>query len=328
VIAPELDGYFRGLEGSRLKDAADFCPFCPGEESSCPSDLLRYPEEKEHTANHEWLVRCFPARSPNLRTEASDAVQGEGMYDFMDSVGAHEVLVHSPDHEKTFAAMNEKEILMVLQAYRSRITDLFEDKRFHCVMISCDHGESTGSTLPHPHSQIMATARTPELLKKELEAAKDYYSMKERCVYCDLVRQETLSQKRIVSENENHIAVCPFGSRYPYEVWILPKTHQLNFAEQNDKQMENLAQTVKAVTSAARSALADPDYSLVLHNGPNLVKRTGYWETIEQDYHWHFEFIPSVLQSAGFESGSDLFLNPVSPERAAQEFRDLLKADN
>jgi UDPglucose--hexose-1-phosphate uridylyltransferase len=260
-------------------------------------------------------VRVVPNKFPALGIEGTLNRQAEGMFDKMNGVGAHEVIIESPDHNVTLASMPEKRIEDVLWAYRDRIVDLRQDKRFKYVLIFKNHGEAAGASLEHPHGQLIALPILPKHVREELEGAKQYYVYKERCVFCDLVRQELEDPIRVIAENDDFVTLAPYAPRFPFETWILPKRHESAFENSSSHIFENLAKSLKQLLMKADLVLDRPAYNLVIHSSP-------VQEPFNEHYHWHIEFMPKLTKTAGFEWGTGFYINPTPPEESARFLRE------
>src|SRR6187402_396559 len=178
------------------------CPFCQGHEDKTPPEILAYRN------GGGWDVRVVPNKFPALQVEGNLDREGEGLFDRMNGIGAHEVIIESPDHGKTLASMSEPEIERVLWACRERIVDLKRDIRFRYILIFKNHGGAAGATLEHSHSQLIALPIVPREMKEELYGSKRHFQIKERCVFCDIVRQETRSGLRIITESADFVAIA------------------------------------------------------------------------------------------------------------------------
>jgi len=321
VIAPELFEEMILSAKDRFEPNTNLCPFCPGNEAATPQEILAFGPADRLPNSPGWSVRVFPSRTPALRPEGAEDRQGKGIFDFMNALGAHEVVVNGPDHHGHLATLSREQITLILKACRDRINDLFGDRRLHYVMIFIDHGKSAGQKLGHSCSQIVAVPKVPPSIEEELRGAKQYYDLKERCVFCDILMQEVKMGIGFVCENDHFVAFCPFASRFPYEVWLLPKEHQMAFGTQSDAQLQALSGILQAVAIKLDAVLGEPDYHMVLHTAPNLAAKPGYWQTVPEDYHWHIEFIPRVFESATYEWGAGYYVNSVAPERAALALR-------
>jgi UDPglucose--hexose-1-phosphate uridylyltransferase len=237
----------------------------------------------------------------------------------MNGVGADEVIIETPHHDRSFHELEVAEIANVIKAYVARIVDLEKDERIRYVLVFKNHGEAAGAhTITHSISQLMALSVTPRAIKTKLMVAREYYAMKERCLYCDVLQQELRQKQRLIAENEDFVALLPFASRFPFEMCVLPRHHSSALRQVNAAQMENLGRILRDVLQKLDLTLGSPPYNLALQNRPFLRSREGYWKTIEQDYHWHIEILPRISRVTGFEWGSGFFYNPVPPEVAAR----------
>jgi UDPglucose--hexose-1-phosphate uridylyltransferase len=304
----------------RVQNKGGFCPFCYGNESKTPPEVLAYrpgqnggPPVQRDTPG--WTVRVVPNKFPALGIEGNLNRQADGMFDKMNGLGAHEVIIETPDHNATLAQLPEKRIEDVMWAFRDRIIDLKKDKRFKYILLFKNHGEIAGASLEHSHSQLIALPILPKQVVEELEGAKQYYIYKERCVFCDIIRQEIDTGIRVVSENEDFLTIAPFAPRFPFETWILPKRHESGFENSSSKMYENLAKAIKNLLTKADLVLDNPAYNLVLHTSPLQDAQNDH-------YHWHIEFMPKLTKTAGFEWGTGFYINPTPPEEAARFLRE------
>jgi UDPglucose--hexose-1-phosphate uridylyltransferase len=226
------------------------------------------------------------------------------------------VIVETPDHERDIVDLPTEQVARVLLSYRERMTDLGRDPRFRYVMIFKNQGEAAGASLEHSHSQLIATPVVPKRVQEELLGSRKYYEYKERCIFCDIVRQERESRDRVVAETERFICVTPFAPRFPFECWLLPRYHQARFGELAEDQMQELGALMRETLFRIRAALDDPPYNYVLHTAPVM-------RDYDLEYHWHFEIIPKLTKVAGFEWGSGFYINPTAPEDAARYLREM-----
>ena len=179
------------------------CPFCYGNESKTPPEVLQYGRNGSGPNTPGWQVRVVPNKFPALGIEGDLDREGEGLFDRMNGVGAHEVIIETPDHRSTLATMTEKQIEDVLWAFRDRMLDLKNDKRFRYILIFKNHGEAAGASLEHPHSQLIALPIVPKRVREEVDSSRHYYFDKERCIFCDMIRQELESGVRVIGETES-----------------------------------------------------------------------------------------------------------------------------
>jgi UDPglucose--hexose-1-phosphate uridylyltransferase len=303
-----------------IKQKGGFCPFCPGNESKTPPEVLGYRSSTvggpEAPANSQgWRVRVVPNKFPALGIEGNLDRAPEGMFDKMNGVGAHEVIIETPEHNATFANMPIKRVEDVIWAFRDRMIDLKRDRRFKYILIFKNHGEPAGASLEHPHSQLIALPIIPKQAAEELEGAKQYFQYKERCIFCDVIRQELDEGSRVVSENQDFVTLAPFAPRFPFETWIMPKEHESAFDNSPSHVYENLARSLQTLVAKSERVLDNPAYNFVIHTSPVQDASKDY-------YHWHMEFMPKLTKVAGFEWGTGFYINPTPPEEAAKFLRE------
>ena len=323
IIAEERSARASSLRKDLEFPASPGCPFCKGMESCTPPEV--YVERHDDTPDGPgWDLRVVPNKYPALRIEGSHDRQGVGVYDRMNGIGAHEVLIETPRHVEHMADMSTERMRRIFLAYRHRLNDLKQDPRFKYILIFKNYGLAAGATIAHPHTQIIATPVTPLTVADELLSARQHFELKERCLFCDILSQELESGDRIVHMSEHFVALCPYASRFPYEIMVLPRTHAHDYAEASDVVVADLALHMKAVLAKLRKTLNDPAFNFVFHTAPNTehsAKRANYWGTIQYDWHYHIEILPRLTQTAGFEWGTGFYINPVSPESAADQLR-------
>jgi len=291
------------------------CPFCPGQERLTPQEILAYRPQGGDFNTPTWSVRVVPNKFPALQIEGELGREGVGLYDRMNGIGAHEVIIETPDHKATLADLPSKQIEYVLWAYRDRMVDLRRDSRFRYLLVFKNHGAAAGATLEHTHSQLIALPIIPTSVMGEINGCRAHFLQKERCIYCDIVRQELEDTDRLVTQNPEFVVITPFAARFPFEMWILPKRHAAYFEESQKIQVELLARILSEALRRMDRILLRPAYNFILHTSP-LHEKTGDF------YHWHIELIPKLTQVAGFEWGTGFYINPVKPEESATFLRD------
>lgn len=288
-----------------------FCAFCPGNEYTTPPEILVYGRDGQPNTPG-WSLRVVPNKFPALIIEGNLNREGEGVYDKMNGIGAHEIIIETPDHEEINLPAHK--MAQTLRAYRDRIIDLSEDKRFRYILIFKNQGRAAGASLEHPHSQLIALPIIPELVEEELQGSRQYFGYKERCVFCDIIKQERTQNVRVIAENEDFLAISAYAPRSPFETWILPKNHDSSYARIEDRQFGGLAQLLSETLNRLDRILPNCPYNYILHTAP-MGK-----DEIEH-YHWHFEIMPKLTMIAGFEWGSGFYINPVPPEDATRFLR-------
>jgi UDPglucose--hexose-1-phosphate uridylyltransferase len=291
------------------------CVFCPHNEAKTPPEILavRSPDSAANAPG--WSLRVVPNKFPALRIEGELEPSGEGLYDRMNGVGAHEVVIETPDHTATLATLPADAVADVLLAYRERVVDLKKDPRFAYVLVFKNHGAAAGASLEHPHSQLIATPIIPLMVSEELKGGAEYYGMKERCVWCDVIRQERRSRRRVITESQGFMALAPFAPRFPFESWILPTHHRSAFEEAGVEELRGLAEVLGEFLRRMDRVLQRPPFNFMLHTAP---LRDGPLD----HFHWHLEIIPKLTNVAGYEWGTGFFINPVPPEDAATALRE------
>ncbi len=290
------------------------CPFCEGQEHMTPAELLAH---RNGSAPNRpgWDLRVVPNQFPVLRVEGSLDRQAEGLFDKMNGIGAHEVVIETPHHGETLATMSEEAVERVLWACRERVLDLKQDRRFRYVIIFKNHGTAAGASLAHSHSQLIALPIVPREVRDEVDGARTHYLAKERCVFCDIVHQELAEQRRLIVENADMVAVAPYAPRFPFETCIFPKRHLALFEDAPRHEYASLARLLGDLLRRMNRTLMNPPYNLLIHSAP-------FSDGMGDLYHWHVEVIPKLTKVAGFEWATGFYLNPTSPEEAAQVLRD------
>jgi UDPglucose--hexose-1-phosphate uridylyltransferase len=297
--------------------AGGFCPLCPENEKTTPGEVLVYGRDPHRPPNSSgWKLRVVPNKYPALVIEGELDKQGEGLYDRMNGIGAHEVVIESPEHAVQFTCLPHEQMLLTFRAFQERIRDLGQDKRFIYVMVFKNNGRAAGASLEHSHSQLVALPVMPRMLTAELAGSKSYYEYKDRCIFCDIIRQEVQQNIRLVCENEQFVTVAPFAPRTPFEMWILPKKHHSSYVEQDEASLSALTRIFSETLRRLDACIPGIPYNFVLHTRP---LRSGPLEY----YHWHFEIMPKLTNVAGFEWGTGFYINPMPPEDACRYLRQV-----
>ncbi len=306
-------------EASPLNEKS--CRFCPN--SAEPSQLIA---SMPGTQSTSWSARALVHPAPLYRVEGDPTRRGDGLYDRMRSVGAHEILVENPKHDRQIWDASDGEIEPFLQLVAQRIQDLKRDGRFKYVSIFKNFGASAGQEFDHPASQLTATTFVPRRVLYELRSCREYFKQKERCVFCDIISQEEQQNVRVIEMRGDFIALCPFAPRVPYETWILPRTHEAAF----ERFAHNRPHTLRDLASILRRTLCrirtlTEEFHLVLHTSPNSLHPSatlGYWKTLAEDYHWHIEILPILASKAKSYSFKETYYSPVSSETAVKRLRE------
>lgn len=315
VIATE-----RGKRPNDYKEIAEVkssqeCPLCEGNEKQTPPEIIAYREAGTANDTPGWWVRVVPNKFPAVNIQGDPYRQDRGVYQYMDGMGAHEVIVESTSHITGISEQTEKQVEEIIWIWRERSLDLRKDTRLKYIQIFKNTGRVGGASLEHTHSQLVATPLVPEDVRREIEGMREYANRRGSCVICDMIRQEISEKERIVIDSDHFLSFSPFASRFPFETWIIPKEHQFDFAQIREEQVRDLAYVLRNSLGKLTSLIRNIPYNVVLHTSP---VNTGE----ERHFHWHLEIMPRLTIMAGFELGTGYFINPTQPEIAAQALRE------
>lgn len=292
------------------------CPFCQEDNKN----ILRTIDFKER--NGAKPITFLKPLRPFLNSQDKLWKKGQQMYDLVNAVGFHEIIVETKQHIANMADLPQLNIENVFLAYRERMNELEKEAHIKYALVFKNYGrQAGGGDFEHSRSQIIGLPVNVKRVKEELQGAKFYFDYRERCIFCDMLTQELQDKKRVVMENEFFVALIPFASRFPFETWIIPRIHRPDFYRLEDKELPYLASMVKEVLLKLKNLLNDPPYNYVIHTAPFRRAIKGYWTTIEEDYHWHIEIIPRVTKVAGFEWGTGFYICPSLPEKVAAIMR-------
>jgi UDPglucose--hexose-1-phosphate uridylyltransferase len=297
------------------------CRFCPDSKDT-PQVISATP----NAVGTPWSARAVVHPTPLYHIEGEPGRRGDGLYDRMQSVGAHEVLVENAQHDRHLWNASDGEIEQFLRLAAERIFDLKRDPRIKYVSLFKDYGASAGQEFSHPTSQITATLFVPRRVLYELRAGREYFVAKERCVFCDILNQEERQALRVLEARGDYVALCPYAPRVPYETWIIPRTHEASFERTGLARgavLTNLAALLRRTLQRVRTITEN--FHLVLHTSPSSIhpsKNLGYWKTIDEDYHWHIEILPVVTSKARSYTFKEVYYSPVSSETAVKQLRE------
>ena len=293
------------------------CPFCYGNESMTPPEIYVVRPPGSAPNGSGWQLRVVSNKFPALKIEGDLARRGIGVFDLCNGIGAHEVIVETPDHQKQLADLSLEEFAAVIKAFKIRSLDLRGDRRLKYTLIFKNFGLSAGASLEHTHSQLIALPIIPKRVQEELRGVERYFEFRDRCPYCDMLHQELQEDERLVCENRSFVAFCPYMSSFPFELWILPKEHRADFAQITPEEVTDFARVLKETLVRVRGALSNPAYNFIVHTAPIESRE-------REGYHWHLELIPKLTKIAGFEWGTGFYINPTSPEFAAKILRETI----
>jgi len=300
-------------EGQEISSSAKMCPFCPGNERMAPNEVAAYRSGNKDGPG--WWVRVVPNRFPALSPVASDGRSDDPFCRFMPGVGRHEVIIETPEHNVPFPLMSDRQTEEVVLMYRDRHLALREDRAVKAVILFKNKGEAAGTSLDHPHAQIVGTPVVPGHIRHISAVATQHYDDTGRCIFCDLVERERQAKQRIVFDGDEFVAFHPFASRFPFETWIAPTRHAPSFGQISIESAKRFAHVLKAVLLKIYRHLNDPDYNFVFHSAPFEDENKPY-------FLWHVQIIPRLTTVAGFEIGSGMSINIALPEETAAYMND------
>jgi len=315
IISPERGrrpNDFR-VENVPVQDAVG-CPFCEGNEKITPPETMAFRKSGTEANQPGWWVRIIPDRNPILVPTGDAGREGIGMFDAMNAIGTHEVVIEAPLHHQTLQSVSLDQVKEVIWAYKQRLLDIKKNPRFKHFLIVKNSGSGV-SNFTHAHSHIVATPIIPKRIEEEIDGAREYFHYHDRCIYCDIIRQELEQPVRIVHQDALFVVFCPFASRFPFEMLITPKVHQPFFENSDIDHVHGFANALQIALKKMQVLLANLPYNFILHTSPCS-------DSYRDFFHWHLEIIPKMTQVAGFEWGSGFYINSSTPEDSARLLRE------
>ena len=300
---------------------ANLDPFAPGNERLTPPEVYAVREPDSKINGPGWYVRVVPNRYPAVRVEGRLLATPEGLYDRMTGVGAHEVIIETPDSGQELEQLPVNSIAQVLATWRERILDLDRDHRFQLIYIFKNVGQSAGASLRHSHSQLVALPMIPGAIEGKLSRARKHYQRTKRSIFSDILHSERTAGSRMIAENDGYVLFCPFASRFPFELAIYPKRHHPDFVSCTSPELQGLAEILRFGLQRLNQVLDAPGYNMLLHSAPLRRPDTEHFSSTRYDYCWHLEIVPRFNALAGFEIGLGAYINTVYPEDAARTLR-------
>ena len=310
IIAPERAKRPQHIPKKRRVDELPswdaLCPFCPGNESQTPPEVFRLP-----LSDKAWEVRVIPNRFAALMPDG-DITRREGgrIFRKMDGIGAHEVIIETPSHNTPTALMSYQQVEKVLIAYQERYNTLKKNRQLKFITIFKNHGQASGTSLIHPHSQLVATPVLAPYYHRRLDVAVRYYADVGKCLYCDLLAEELEKGERIVAQTKEFVVLHPYASRAPWETWIIPKRHYASFGLFPDEHLAELARVLKDTLLCLYRGLDNPAFNYMVNTTITEDEENPY-------YHWHIRIVPRLNLIAGFEMGSGIYISTALPEETA-----------
>ncbi len=293
------------------------CPFCIGKEALTPKEIIHFDHDGNISEKNsdDWLVRIIPNKFPALNKNEESKIINQGIFETMGGFGLHEIVVNNPNHLSRFSSLSKENIKVIVKAYMKRVNDLKKNEKIKSIILVLNQGKTAGASIEHTHSQILALPLIPPFLKKELTGMINFFSNHRMCAMCAVIEQEKNFKERIIFEDDHFIAFTPFASKNPYEIWVTSKRHMSDFEMLDDKEIDSFSKCLRLITNCFYHNMGDPPFNYYIHTSPSLINTSNY-------YHWHFEFLPRLTVSAGFEMATGQYICIVSPEKAAKEIRD------
>jgi UDPglucose--hexose-1-phosphate uridylyltransferase len=307
---------FQAPKTEDLPDSKHGCPFCEGNETMTPNEIFAFRTYGTKPDTPGWWIRVIPNKFPALVPEGTtNRTLSESFFRFMDGVGSHEIIVEGTDHNMCMATMAQKQMEEIFLAYKERYIILKKDPRFEMILIFKNHGRDAGTSIRHPHSQIVAAPVTPNHIRHYIEEAMRFFDDNGKCVHCVILERE-LSNSRVIMQTDNFIAFVPFAARSPFEITVMPKKHDSSYGHITDADAKELGYLMWQTLAKIFNGLNDPAYNFMILSAPCHEEDLEY-------FHWHIQIIPRVAAVAGFEMGSGIYINTVIPEEAAKFLRDI-----
>ena len=320
VFAPERQRRPQDFSPAILQ-TANVDPFAEGNERFTPPEVFALRKEKSKPNEPGWRVRVVPNRYPAMRIEGELEANPVGLYDRVTGIGAHEVIIETPDGATAIEELPVSAIAEIFATYRERILDLDKDSRFQHIYIFKNVGPSAGASLAHAHSQLVALPLIPTFIEGKLIRAREHFLQKQRSLFRDILHTERTDGSRLVAENDSFVLFCPFASRFPFELAIFPKRHHPDFVSCIPVELLDLAEILRFGLGRLSTVLEKPGYNLLLHTAPLTRPATARFASTRYDYSWHLEMVPRFNSLAGFEIGLGSYINTVYPEEAARFLR-------
>lgn len=290
-------------------DAA--CPFCPGNEAASATEVHRLTG-----ADGAWVTRTVKNKYPALSEHVVPAASGDFFHPRLDGFGLHEVIIDTARHDRGLPGLSLGEVERIIETYRHRYRVHEQDPRVKHIILFKNNGEHAGSSLVHPHSQLIATPIVSQQIEGRLAVTRQYRAEHHRCLICDMIERERRENSRIVYQNAHFVSFLPYAALSSFHTWIFPLSHHAHFGRLEDAQIPALAEILRYVLRAHERLLNYPDFNFVIRSAPVNCP--------DSDYHWYISIIPRLSKVAGFEIGSNIYINPSLPEHNALELRNVI----
>jgi UDPglucose--hexose-1-phosphate uridylyltransferase len=287
-----------------LPEFLESCPFCPGNEHKTPDEIMRIPD------NGGWIIRVIPNKFAELYSEGESIRKREGLKHLITGIGSHEVIIESPSHNTPTALFSVDDIANIIKAYKRRFIDVYSNPLIKHVIIFKNQGEASGTSIVHPHSQIIGTPVTPFHVRDRVSEARRFFDNTGECLMCATLKDELSDGRRIILNTEHFVTFIPYAALSPFHTWIFPKRHDAAFGDIQDIEISDLAYNLKEILSRLYFGLDNPDFNFVIRS--ESLKESG-----SEYFHWYLSIVPRLAQSSGFQLGSGIYTNPSVPEEIA-----------
>lgn len=302
-------------EKRKLPEFSESCPFCPGNEILTPDEVYKIKDEKG------WRIRVVPNKYSVLSPDIEKLRYEAGLKKSITGAGIHEIIIESPIHNLTTATMPVNQLKDVLQTYKERFLSFYSDRRIEHVIIFKNQGPASGTTIQHPHSQIVGLPIIPIQIRERATKAMLFFDNTGDCIFCKTLHDELSDCARIVCHTDHFVSFIPFASLSPFHIWIFPKRHSGSFSAIKENEIWDLAFNLKSTMAKVYYGLENPDFNYVLRSGKPSEENLEY-------LHWYISIVPRVTQASGFELGSGMYINPLMPETAAEFLRNIKQKGN
>lgn len=287
------------------------CPFCPGNESMTTAEVFRI-----DGADGSWRTRTVLNKFPVLNDAGpSPTHRHTGLQHMVDGFGVHEVIVETPRHDLPMALMTLEEVRGILLAYRERYNAARSDPRVAHVIVFKNHGAGAGTSLIHPHSQLIATPVISYQVRDRIRTLEEHFGLYGECILCRMIREEIEQETRLLVLNESFVALIPYAALSRYHIWIFPRRHIVRYGDVTDDELSDLADALRTVLRQLYFGLGNPDFNFLIRSAPRTCSN--------EEFHWYLSVVPRIGQAAGFELGSGIYVNTSFPEDSARFLRSV-----
>ncbi len=293
-----------------LPEYVENCPFCPGNETRTPEEVFRITEDEK------WKLRVIPNKYPALQRDLERSRTNDGLKHVITGHGVHDVIIETPFHNLTTALLPLDQISEIIRTYKKRFIELHADPRIGHVIIFKNHGEGAGTSLEHPHSQVIGTPVTPFQIRARIDESIRFYDLTGECLICRTLKDEQKEGIRVVLETEHFIAFIPYAALSAFHIWIFPKRHVGSFSDISEDEISDLSLNLKTMLAKLYYGLNDPDYNYTIRSNRPQDFASEY-------FHWYISVVPRLSTAAGFEMGSGMFINSAMPEKSAEFLRNV-----